>query len=265
MTPAHSRSKWFIIKPAARTERVRFFALPFAGGGASIFHGWEGLLPPHVGMYAVQPPGRENRISETPYSSMASLVEGLTEAMLPYLDMPFVLFGHSLGARVAFEVARALRKSLGVEPHHLIVAASRGPHIPEPRPLHHLPDKAFITELERFSGTPKAVLTNPELMALFLPMLRADFTVDETYRFRESPPLSCPITAFGGRSDPEATRDELITWSRYTSSCFTLKMVDGDHFFLLEKKEDLLSKISALIHEEVHLRFPESNASVTAP
>lgn len=196
---------------------------------------------------------------------MPSLVEALAEAMLPYLDMPFILFGHSLGARVAFEVARALRKSWGIEPHHLIVAASRGPHTPEPRPLHHLPDKALITELKRFSRTPQAVLTNPELTGLFLPMLRADFTVDETYRLRESSPLHCPITAFGGRSDPETTRDELITWSRYTSSCFTLKMVDGDHFFILKNKENLLSKIATLIHEEVYLLRTDRHAAATTP
>ena len=264
MTPTLSLSKWFITKPAAHQERIRFFVLPYAGGGASIFHGWEGGLPPHVGLYAVQFPGRENRITEAPHASMEPLVEVLTQAMAPHLDLPFILFGHSLGARVAFEVARALRNAWGIEPQHLIVSGSRGPHIPEPNPLHHLSDQAFITELERFSGTPQAALKNQELMALLLPMLKADFAVDETYRFQASPPLNCPITAFGGHSDPEATRDEIITWSKYTASRFTLKMVEGDHFSLLDKKGELLKEIAILIDKAMAIHSMDPHAAITA-
>ena len=265
MIPNPSLSKWFITKPSVHQERARLFVLPYAGGGASIFHGWEGGLPPHVGLYAVQFPGRENRIAETPHASMETLVEALTQAMEPHLDLPFILFGHSLGARVAFESARALRESWGIEPQHLIVSGSRAPHIPEPNPLHHLSDREFITELERFAGTPKAALKNQELMALLLPMLKADFEVDETYQFQPSPPLNCPITAFGGRSDPEATPDEITAWSAYTASCFASKMVDGDHFSLLDKKGALLKEISTLIAEAMAIHSMEPYAAITAP
>jgi len=256
MRPAQSHSKWFIKKLTSPEERLRLFALPYAGGGASIFRNWEAELPPNVGVYAVQAPGRENRISEAPFTSMDAMVKTISQTMAPYLDLPFFLFGHSLGARVAFELARTLRNTWGVEPRHLIVSASRGPHIPEPMPLHHLPYPAFITELQRFSGTPKAVFQNRELMALLLPMLRADFTIDETYHFQEAPPLDCPITVIGGTSDPEATQDELIAWAPHTTSRFSLKMIDGDHFFLVDQQKTLLNKIATLIKEEMHDLVP---------
>lgn len=252
MKQSQHHSKWFIKKQTSPKERLRLFTLPYAGGGASIFRNWEKELPPNIGIYAVQTPGRENRISEAPHTSMDALVKELAQAMAPYLDLPFCLFGHSLGARIAFETARHLRTTWGVEPRHLIVSASRGPHIPEPRPLHQLQDHAFVAELNRFSGTPKEVLRNRELMALLLPMLRADFSVDETYRCHEAPSLDCPITVIGGKSDPEATQDELIAWAPYTTSRFALKMIEGDHFFLVDRQKDLLCTLSALLTEEMN-------------
>ncbi|MES5955963.1 thioesterase domain-containing protein [Bacillus fungorum] len=125
-------------------------------------------------------PGRENRIRERPFYEMGKLVEAISETLFPYLQDPFIFFGHSIGARILFETSRHIRRKWNIQPTRLIVSGSRAPHILEPNPLHHLPDDKFIKELHRFSGTPEAILQNRGLMEIFLPTLRADFTIDET-------------------------------------------------------------------------------------
>jgi surfactin synthase thioesterase subunit len=128
----------------------------------------------------VQLPGRENRITEPPFTRLSLLVDAMAKNLDPYFDVPFAFFGHSIGAKIAFELVRDLRRKKGVEPVHLFVSGSRPPHIPEPRPLHLLPEHDFVRELRRFSGTPEAVMQSRDLMEMYLPILRADFSIDET-------------------------------------------------------------------------------------
>ncbi|MED1665858.1 thioesterase II family protein [Brevibacillus laterosporus] len=245
---------WLITHPEAK-DIIRLFCFPYAGGGASAYRGWTNALPDDVGVYPIQLPGRENRITEQALCEMEVLVEAISQAIYPYLDRPFIFFGHSLGARVAFELTRTVRRKWKLQPCRLIVSGSRAPHIPEPNPLHHLPDDEFINELRRFSGTPEAILQNRDLMNLFLPVLRADFTVDETYVYEEEAILKCPISAFGGTEDTEANREEIEVWADHTSSAFTLEMIEGDHFFLTTKKDLLLPSVAKIVeqHREVTL------------
>jgi len=174
-------------------------------------------------------------------------VEALSRAILPSLNRPFVFFGHSIGARIAFELARNIQKNWGLHPRHLIVSGSRAPHISEPKPLHHLPDNEFIQELRRFSGTPEEVLQNRELMDMFIPVLRADFCVDETYACVMEPPLACPITAFGGTKDGEASRQEIAAWAAQTLADFDMEMVEGGHFFLHSHRDVLVRSVSRIL------------------
>lgn len=243
-------SKWFINGTPDSTKEVRLFTLPYAGGGASIYRLWGSLLPKNVELLSIQLPGRENRITETPFTDMPSLIEALTEAVTPYMDRPFLIFGHSIGARIGFELAVNLKKELNKVPLHLIVSGSRAPHFPEPNPLHQLPDDDFVKELQRFSGTPKAILENKELMDLFMPLLRADFAVDETYEFTTSAKLQCPISVLGGRDDDEASIRELSEWLKYTSVDFDLKIYEGDHFFINDHREKILEQISDIISKK---------------
>lgn len=170
---------------------------------------------------------------ETPFAQLAPLVRALAEAMAPLLDKPFAFFGHSLGALVAFELARWLRRQSGVQPIHLFVSADRAPQIrARSRPMHDLPEEEFLVELRRLNGIPEIVLEDANLMQIMLPVLRADFAVYETYVYSIEPPLDCPITSFGGLQDHRVNRGDLEPWRDQTNASFSLRMFPGDHFFL---------------------------------
>ncbi|WP_010291653.1 thioesterase II family protein [Clostridium senegalense] len=239
-------TSWLLTYPNPN-DKIRIFCLPCAGSGASIYGQWHKFLPKDIGVYPIQLPGRENRICEDPILDMDSLVKYITNSILPYLDKPFLFFGHSLGARVAFEITHNLNSVYNKIPNCLIVSGSRAPHIPEPNPIHFLPDNEFLNAIGKLSGIPNIIFENKELMNLFLPILRADYTIDETYVFKDKSPLPCPIIAFGGVYDTEASEDEIQDWSAYTSNLFSYSMIEGDHFFFKSHVEELLNKISKII------------------
>jgi medium-chain acyl-[acyl-carrier-protein] hydrolase len=162
------------------------------------------------------------------------------------MDSPFAFFGHSLGALISFELTRRLRRQKTPSPLQLFISGCRAPQIPNPDPpIHQLPDAEFIEELGRFNGTPQAVLDNPELMEVFLPLLRSDIGLWETYVYDHEAPLDCPISAFGGLADEEVSREELAAWRDQTRSSFSMQMFPGDHFFLNGKESNsLLEAIS---------------------
>ena len=223
------------IKRARQDPKTcfRLFCFPYAGGGASFFRTWRERLWPEIEVCAIQLPGREDRLMETPIGGLSALIDVLMDVLYPYLDSPFAFFGHSLGALISFELTRRLRRQKAPCPLQLFVSGHRAPQIPDPDPpIHQLPDADFIEELGRFNGTPKAVLENPELMEVFMPLLRSDIRLDETYVYDHEAPLDCPITAFGGLEDEEVSREELAAWHDQTRSRFNIQMFPGDHFFL---------------------------------
>ena len=254
MKSTYTNTPWLILGKPKRKNRLRLFCFPYAGGGASIFRQWQENMPEGVEVCPVQLPGRENRIAEPPFTRLSLLVDAMTEALDPYFDLPFAFFGHSIGAKIAFELARELRRKKGVQPVHLFVSGSRPPHIPEPRPLHMLPEHEFIKELRRFSGTPEAVMQSRDLMEMYLPILRADFSIDETYIYYEDDSFECPISAFGGSEDKEANREELEAWRQHTIGTFTLQMFQGDHFFLKSSQSLLLDSVSEVLLHYLNTR-----------
>ncbi len=227
---------WFKCFQPNPQATLRLFCFPYAGGGASLFRLWPKSLPSNVELWAIQLPGRENRLKETAFTQLSALIPLLLQQMRPYLDKPFAFFGHSMGAVISFSLVQQLRYRQQPTPAHLFVSGRRAPHLPNPRPpICHLPDADFIKVVERrYQGIPRAVLQNAELMALFLPLLRADFGLIETHTYISVPPLNCPITAFGGFQDKLVNRQELEAWADQTQAPFTLKMLPGDHFYLTE-------------------------------
>jgi medium-chain acyl-[acyl-carrier-protein] hydrolase len=240
-----SNSPWLAQSKPNTQATLRLFCFPYAGGGATIFRNWQATLPAQIEVCPIQLPGRGKRLKEPPFTQVQFLVEALSHALLPYLDKPFAFFGHSMGALVSFELARTLRRKYGLGPKRLFLSGRRAPAIPnlEP-PTYNLPEPEFIEALHKLKGTPIGVLEEPELMQLMLPLLRADFTLCETYTYTPETPLNCPISVFGGLQDSEVSRTHLEGWRAETTAAITLRMLPGDHFFL-NTEEPLLLRILA--------------------
>ncbi len=219
-------------RPASAGASVRLFCFPYAGVGISAYRSWGSQMGPSVEICPVQLPGRESRQNEAPFQRMAPLVDAVVDGLRPHLDMPFALFGHSLGALIAFEVARRLDG----EPllRRLFVSARRAPHLTEPlAPIAQLPaDKFAATVQQRYGGIPDAVFACPDLLEFLLPRLRADFEILESYRSQsDASPLACGISAFGGTKDAVPESD-LRAWEGYTRADLRVRMVQGGHLYL---------------------------------
>ena len=216
---------------------LRLFCFPFAGGSAHFFRSWADELPPDlqpkIEICGLRFPGHEMNRSEPLFTRLAPIVETLRPVVAGPPAVPFAFFGHSMGALVSFELARDLRRRKMPTPMHLIVSGHRAPQLPDPHPkLHRLPDPEFLATLRKYGGTPEAVIENAELVQLFMPVLRADFAVVESYAYKPEAPLDCSITALGGVEDARVTRDELSAWQAQTAQSFSVRMFPGDHFYL---------------------------------
>lgn len=223
-------------------ERPTLFCFPFAGGGASAYNSWIQKMQGKITVCPIQLPGREERIMEKPYSNMVDMLDELEETIWESIKGSYAFWGHSMGGKIAYELERRMEKR-GKTAQCFLVSGSRIPSIPEPNPIYHLPDDEFKKALGRFEGTPKEILENQELMDFFLPMLRADFTMDETYYDKELTVLQSPIEAFGGRKDREADEKAMKEWRKYTERTFHCHMFEGGHFYIREQEEAVLSEV----------------------
>jgi medium-chain acyl-[acyl-carrier-protein] hydrolase len=228
-------------------SRIRLFCFPFAGAGASVFNSWSRWLSPEVELFLVNLPGRDSRIREEPYRQLKLLVDPLTQGLLPYLQKPSVFFGHSMGSLITFEVARELRRLGSAQPLHLFVSGRRPPQMPDPRPhLHQLPEADFLKTTQQFYGAlPEIILQDPELVDLFLSIMRADMAMIETYQYTQEAPLACPISVYGGAQDITADEQILAAWKDQTAAGFRLKMFPGEHFFIQTARASVLQVINA--------------------
>lgn len=224
---------WFPKLGNSPNASCRLFCFPYAGGSSFIFNSWSKTIAENVELVAIQLPGRANRMTEKPFTNVESLVEVLTEKILPFTSMPFAFFGHSMGAIISYELAVNLMKEVSIEPIHLFVSGRSAPHLAAREKItYNLPDKEFIKEIAKLNGTPKEILQNAELLELLFPLLRADFELVETYGFKNHAPLNCPISAFGGSDDDEVPVEDVKAWKQHTVSDFKLNILEGDHFFI---------------------------------
>ncbi|MCX4246652.1 thioesterase II family protein [Paraliomyxa miuraensis] len=226
--------------------RVRLFCLPAAGGGSTPFLPWRGWLAPDVELCPVLLPGRETRLREPPLTEMSALVSAVADGLGPAFDRPYALLGYSLGGLIAFELARELRRR-GVEPpQRLLVVARSAPDRQEQVAIGHLPDDAFVAALQdRYAALPPQVVADPEMMEIFLPVLRADFSLLEGYRHVAEAPLEVPIAAWFGTMDRTLTHERVAAWEHHTSAAFELHALDAGHFF--QRNARLVRRIDALL------------------
>lgn len=218
-----------------------------------MFAEWPAVLAPAIEVVPALLPGRGARFNDEPYREFDAVLTDLTRAILPWLDRDFVLFGHSLGALLAYELAARLQEQCGRCPRHLFLAGTRAPHCARPdsallRPDdHELDDATFACKLASLGGIPREYVADPELLSVLLPTVRADFQIYDSYLRRappSRPPLSCPITALGGLEDvAEIPEQSLREWRQYTNAEFRLHMFLGDHFFVLHRGAEIARRV----------------------
>ena len=242
-TDTRARQVW-LPRPAAPTGALRLFCFPHAGSGASAFRAWQDGLPPGITVLPVQLPGREERFREQPYRDVRALVADLVGHLADLFRQPYALFGHSMGALVAFETAReALRRDLP-GPVGLIVSGRGSPRSTDRLPpLHNRSDEGFAAALRELGGTPESVLRDPDLRSLLFPLLRADFALNETYRPAPGPSLDCPITVLGGTRDVRVPVADLAGWADHTSGPVRTHLIGAGHFFVNERRRDVLVRV----------------------
>jgi medium-chain acyl-[acyl-carrier-protein] hydrolase len=239
------KSRWIICRRPHPAPRVRLFCFPYAGGGASTFSRWPEFLPEGVELNAIQLPGHETRIGDSPYQDLASLIEDLKRVLEPSFSRPFALLGHSMGALISYELARSIRREFDIQAAGLFLSGLRALQIPSPDlPLHSLEKSEFLRQLQSRYGMPASLLQASELVELFLPLLRANFKMCETYVYTPEPPLECPLSIFGGLQDARISRQDLAAWKLQTTKAVRLRMIEGNHYFFEHSWLEIVSFVA---------------------
>ncbi|WP_049569227.1 thioesterase II family protein [Streptomyces sp. SBT349] len=230
--------------------RVRLVCFPHAGGAASFYYPLAGRLGGEGGVAevrAVQYPGRQDRRREAPLTTIEALASRAVEEVRRLNDKPLVLFGHSMGAVIAYEVARRLERESGPRPLGLIASGRRAPSVHIPDDVHRRGDGELIDALRELSGTASSLLDDEEVLRMILPALRADYRAVESYRHRPGPELACPVTALVGVDDGRAPLEQMRPWRRHTTGAFDLRVFPGGHFYLTEQWTAVADAIRASV------------------
>lgn len=237
-------SPWFPFGATPEPPRLRLFCFPHAGGSAAVFRRW--AAPPGIEIRPIQWPGRAERLGEPPFRRLLAMADAALQAMEPFLhDAPYALFGHSLGAKIAYECARTINQQKLPPPQGLFLAGCGPLHLPDHcKQLHTLPDAAFLQGIADQGGTPREIFECEELVHHFLPALRADYTASETYAWRPGPTLPILSVIFGGQEDPDAPPACLKDWQAHFSSSFETRIFPGNHFFLDAHNTEILRIIA---------------------
>ena len=243
-TPVRRAGGWITGARRPYPPAARLFCLPHVGGAASEYEPWRGGLGDDVEVCAVELPGRQTRMRERPYDRIGPLVADLAAAIDDELDVPYALFGHSMGALVAFELARRLRAAGAPQPCALFVSGAPGPRLTRDRePLYDAPTEKIVAWLDGLGGLPEELRAEPALLECFLPLIRADFALVDTYRYRAQELLECPVVAFAGSDDEAVPLTRVAVWAEETAGRFEYHVLPGGHFFPRTARSALLDRV----------------------
>jgi surfactin synthase thioesterase subunit/acyl carrier protein len=234
--------RWLACREQRPQARYRLYCFPHSGGSAGEFVRWaDGLA--EVEVLGIQLPGRGARLHEPAYTRMGPLVDAIAAEVA--FRGPFAFFGHSLGALVAYEVARVLRATGRPQPDRLFVSACPAPHLTRvDRPIHQLPDEDLAAWIdEQYGSLPAEIKENPDVLRMVLPAHRSDFELVETYEYQPGEPLDRPLTVIGGAED-ELPESELAAWGRHSAASCDLELLPGGHFYLREQQDRLLHLVN---------------------
>jgi medium-chain acyl-[acyl-carrier-protein] hydrolase len=238
-------SKTFKFFNSNPNNKIRLFIFPFAGGRASVFKNWGNYLSREIEICCLQLPGREERYREEPYVHINDCLQELSENYQKFIELPYVFFGHSLGSLFCYEVSRYF-KSMNVPlPLHVFLSGARPPgKVTIEKSVSRLNDDELVNELKKYNGIPDNILNEKDYIKLFLPVIRADLSIMESYDYKNNYRFSMPITVFGGESDLAVEYKELKRWNNFTQAYCRIFILPGDHFFIFSEKMSVLSEIN---------------------
>jgi medium-chain acyl-[acyl-carrier-protein] hydrolase len=244
--------RWVVCPLANPAAELRLFCFHHAGGNGQYFYRWANHLPAGVELAVIQLPGRGPRRREPHAQQVVPLCETIADAVSGFADLPFVFFGHSLGALLCFETARSLRRKGARGPARLIVSATEAPHRrTAPDALTEMSNDRLVEKLREFDGAPEEALQNQELLDLILPTVRADFALYESYRYRPEAPLACAISAYGGRDDAGVEDERLAAWCDLTTGSCRVRQFDGRHFYIEKSRSSFFSALGSELEDEL--------------
>lgn len=221
-------------------EDLRLVCFPHAGGSASYYHPLSAALADEADVRAVQYPGRQDRRAEAFVDDIPELARRLVPFLLSLADKPLALFGHSMGATVAFEATRILERDHGIVPLVLFASARCAPSRHRSLGIHQLDDTGVLAELRRLNGTDSGVFDDDELVQMVLPVLRNDYRAAETYRYADGPPIMAPVVGLVGDADPRVAPEEMEGWRQETTGSFESHVFPGGHFYLGERQQEVI-------------------------
>ncbi|MBI1896682.1 MAG: alpha/beta fold hydrolase, partial [Acidobacteria bacterium] len=237
-----AESKWFVTAGAGAT---RLFCFPYAGAGTLAYRSWAGALH-DAALWAVRLPGRESRVSEPLFTRMEPLIEALGAELQKHVDAPFSFFGHSMGAGIAFELVRWLRRHHLPLPRRLIVSGARAPQLRR-TPVPPLPENELLEQLRRLQGMPQGALENPDVVRLILPVLRADTELYRNYVYADEPPLDIQLHVFGGEDDPNVRPEHLEAWRDQSPARCTIRILRGGHFYFQRDPDAFFAALNTVL------------------
>ncbi len=236
-----ARAKWIVRPQARQGAAFRLVCFPQAGGNAWSFRQWAQRLPTAIELLAIQYPGHGDRLGEEPRRDFDVLLTEIAESLAPSLDRPYALFGHSMGALLAFETGRVLQTIDVGPPKHVFLSGHNAPGNPmasdDRTPAHELTDPQLLERIETLDCTPPEILEDREMRTLLLRMIRADSAVCESHVLRKRFPLASPVTVLGGVDDPRTSEAGLNSWREFSSGRFDVRWFEGNHGFLFAEEQ----------------------------